>query len=113
MIAVVLVSWGLPQTGLFNERLINYGDNWVTLAIFSAVLALLNTFVRPILAFLSSPITCMTVGLFTIVINAVMFGLAAFLVPGFDVVNVWGALLGAVAISVVGIVVNMVVRPER
>jgi len=42
-----------------------------------------------------------------------MFALAAFLVPGFQVVNVWGALLGAVAISVVGIVVNMLVRPDR
>lgn len=113
VLAVFLVSWGLPQLGLIDEPLINYGDNWVTLAIFSAVLALLNTFVRPILAFLSSPITCMTVGLFTIVINTIMFALAALLVPGFEVVSFWGALLGAVAVSVVGILVNMIVRPDR
>ena len=73
VIAVFLVAWGLPKTGLFGDTtLISYNDDWGTLAIFAAVLALLNTFVRPILAFISIPFTCLTGGLFLIVINIIM-----------------------------------------
>ena len=49
LIAVFLVAWGLPQTGIFGDtQFVNYGNDWVTLAIFAAVLALLNTFIKPI-----------------------------------------------------------------
>lgn len=109
VIAVFLVAWGLPQTGLISEPLIRY-DDWVTLAIFAAVLALLNTFVRPLLVLLSIPVTCLTAGLFLIVINAVLFAVAAAVVPGFYVANFWGAVVGALAVSVVGIAVNFITR---
>jgi putative membrane protein len=103
LIAVFLVAWGLPQTGIFgNTQFVNYGNDWVTLAIFAAVLALLNTFIKPILQLLSIPLTCLTFGLFTIVINVALFALAAWLVPSMQVAGFWGALVGAVAISVVG-----------
>jgi putative membrane protein len=107
VIAVFLVAWGLPQTGLVAEPLISY-DDWVTLAIFAAVLALLNTFIRPILVFLSIPFTCLTAGLFVIVINAALFAIAAAVVPGFHVANFWGAVVGALAVSVVGFAANFI-----
>lgn len=112
VIAVFLVSWGLPRTGLVQEPLIRY-DDWVTLAIFAAILALLNTFVRPILVFLSIPFTCLTAGLFVIVINTAMFTVAGLLTPGFEIANFWGALIGALAVSVVGIAVNFIVGGGR
>ena len=103
LIAVFLVAWGLPQTGIFGDtQFVNYGNDWVTLAIFAAVLALLNTFIKPILQILSIPLTCLTFGLFTIVINVALFALAAWLVPSMQVAGFWGALVGAVAISIVG-----------
>lgn len=103
LIAVFLVAWGLPQTGIFGStQFVNYGNDWVTLAIFAAVLALLNTFIKPLLQILSIPLTCLTFGLFTIVINVALFALAAWLVPSMQVAGFWGALVGAVAISVVG-----------
>jgi putative membrane protein len=108
VIAVLLVTWGLPQLGIFgNAQLVNYGNDWVTLAIFSGVLALLNTFVKPILVILSIPFTCLTMGLFTIVINTALFALASWLVPSFSVGGFWGALVGAIAVSIVGMAVNM------
>ena len=108
LIAVFLVAWGLPQTGIFGDtQFVNYGNDWVTLAIFAAVLALLNTFIKPILQILSIPLTCLTFGLFTIVINVALFALAAWLVPSMQVAGFWGALVGAVAISVVGWGVNI------
>ena len=81
----------LMEMGLFEgEPLISFNSpdgniDWTTVFIFAAVLALLNTFVRPILAFLSAPITCLTLGLFVIVINMAMFWLADWLVPNIEV----------------------------
>lgn len=107
VIAVFLIAWGLPQLGLMRDPIISY-DDWVTLAIFAAVLAVLNTFIRPLVGLLALPINCLTFGLFSIVINAAMFALAAALVPGFHVADFWAALLGAVAVSVVGALANMI-----
>jgi putative membrane protein len=108
IIAVFLVAWGLPQTNLFGDKVfVSYNDSWGTLAIFAAVLALLNTFVRPILAFVSIPFTCLTFGLFLIVINTAMFALAAWLVPNISVSGLGGALVGAIAVSLVGVAVHM------
>jgi len=107
VIAVFLVGWGLPRLNLTQEPLVTYND-WWTLAIFAGVLALLNTFIRPIIAFFSLPLTCMTLGLFSLVINTAMFALAAWFVPDFNVSGFWGAFIGALAVSVVGLVVNLV-----
>lgn len=107
VIAVFLIAWGLPQLGLMREPIISY-DDWVTLAIFAAVLALLNTFIRPLVGLLALPINCLTFGLFSIIINAAMFALADALVEGFHVADFWAALLGAAAVSVVGAVANMI-----
>ncbi len=113
VIAVFLVAWGLPKVGVTQEPLIKY-DDWTTLAIFAAILALLNTFVRPILKLLSAPLTCMTFGLFGIVINTALFALAALLVRNnMQLANFWAALVGAVAVSVVGAVMNSVTGPVR
>ena len=108
VIAVFLVAWGLPKLNLTSEPLVSYNDDWVTLALFSAVLALLNTFVRPILVLLSVPFTCLTLGLFVLVINTAMFALAAWLVPTFHVAGFLGAFIGALAVSVVGLAINLV-----
>jgi putative membrane protein len=112
VIAVFLVVKGPEWLGLDMDPLLSYGDNWVTLAIFAGVLALLNTFVRPILVFLSIPFTCLTMGLFVLVINTAMFALAAYLISDVEVSGFLGAFIGALAVSVVGVVVNMVVRPD-
>jgi putative membrane protein len=111
VIAIFLVAWGLPRVGITTEPLISY-DDWISLAIFAAVLALLNTFVRPILLFLSLPVTCLTLGLFVLVINTALFALAAQLVHGVNVSGFWGAFVGALAVSIVGVAVNLILNPD-
>jgi putative membrane protein len=110
VVAVFLVTWGLPQVFRDLTPPIQYGD-WTTLLIFAAILALINTFIRPILKILALPITCLTLGLFGIVINVLMFFLASTLTSLFTGRTVgvgWGgALIGALAVFVVSIVVNM------
>ncbi|MEK7473743.1 MAG: phage holin family protein [Patescibacteria group bacterium] len=66
----------------------------------AVVIGLVNALVRPFLALLSLPITILTLGLFSLVINALMFALAAWVTPGFSVAGFgpafWGGLLYAV-----------------
>lgn len=65
------------------------------------VLGALNLFIRPILFVLTLPITILTLGLFSFVINAGLVLLASYLVPGFQVAGFWAALLFAFVLSVI------------
>ncbi|HSG49341.1 MAG TPA: phage holin family protein [Longimicrobiales bacterium] len=70
-------------------------------AIFGAViLGLANTFVRPVLVFLTLPITFLTLGLFIWVVNALMLMLAAALVEGFRVKSFGSAMLGSLLLGI-------------
>jgi putative membrane protein len=74
------------------------------------VIGLVNALVRPLCEILSLPITILTLGLFSLVINAAMFGLAAWLTPGFNVAGFgpafWGGLVFAVLATVISWMVN-------
>ncbi len=73
------------------------------------VLAVLNAVVRPLLYVLSAPFIVVTLGLFMIVINAFLLNVVSVLVNGFHVDGFWSAVGGAVLISLVSVVANMVV----
>ena len=76
-------------------------DSYTTLAVASFVLGFVNAIVRPILLLLTLPITILTLGLFYFVVNGVAFGLAAWVVPGFDVDSIGWAILGSIVVSLV------------
>lgn len=67
----------------------------------AVVLGALNLLIRPILFVLTLPITILTLGLFSLVINALLVLLAAAVVPGFSVMGFWSALLFAVVLAIV------------
>jgi putative membrane protein len=74
----------------------------VYIAIISAiVLGLLNGVVRPVLFILTLPITLLTLGIFSFVINALLFWFAASFIDGFSVSGFWTALFGSVIVSLV------------
>jgi len=70
------------------------------------VLTLLNLLVRPILFVLTLPLIVLSLGLFLIVVNALLLELTAYLVGGFSVTGFWPAVGGAVVISLVTMVLN-------
>ena len=72
----------------------------------AVVLGILNLFIKPILFILTLPITILTLGLFSLVINALLVWLAGSIVPGFVVTGFWWALLFAVILSVVNWLFN-------
>ena len=84
-------------------------ERWQDLLVATLVLGLLNTFLRPILMLLSLPLLIFTLGLFTLVINALLLLLVdALLRPRFSVENFWFAILGALVISLVSLLLNSV-----
>jgi len=79
-------------------------------AIFGAMaLGVANWLVRPILVFLTLPVTFITLGLFLLVINALMLMLAAAVVDGFEVEDFWSAIMGSVVLSVMNFMVGRLI----
>lgn len=76
-------------------------DSFLTALIVSVVLGLVNTFLKPILFILTLPVTLLTLGLFTFVINAIMVYLVTQFVPGFHVSGFWAALSFSIVLSIV------------
>lgn len=76
-------------------------DSMSTLAAAALVLGFINAIVRPVLLFLTLPITILTLGLFYFVINGLSFALAAWIVPNFDVDSIGWAILGSLVVSLI------------
>jgi len=76
-------------------------DNYTTAILVAIVIALLNTFLKPILVLLTIPVTVLTLGLFLLVINAFIILFASELVKGFGVDGFWWALLFSIILSLV------------
>jgi putative membrane protein len=83
-----------------------YVDNIWTALIVAVVLGLLNTLIRPVLLLLTLPITLLTLGLFALVINGLLFWLAAQFVTGFYVNGFWSAFFAALLYSIITAVAN-------
>lgn len=85
-------------------------DNWVTVLLVAIFLGVVNTILKPILVILTLPINLLTLGLFTLVINAVLVLLVSAVVPGFHVDGFIAALLFSIVLSVVSSIVRMFVK---
>jgi len=69
--------------------------------VLAVVLALINIFIKPVLLLLTLPINIVTLGLFSLVINALLIMLAAMIVPGFSVDGFWTALIYSVLLALI------------
>jgi putative membrane protein len=79
------------------QRLIAY-ESQAAIFIFAILLGLMNATIKPVLQLVALPLTCLTFGLFALLLNAALFGLAAALTPGMRV-SFWGAIIGAIITS--------------
>jgi putative membrane protein len=92
--AVLLAQWAFRPWGLISVESVPMA------VIFAVVLGLFNALVRPILLLVTCPLTIVTLGLFTFVVNAVVFWLAAQLVPGIVVNGFVGAFVGSLTVTI-------------
>lgn len=111
MLALFVAAWLIP--GIHVES-----DAWVVYAITAAILALLNAILLPILKTLSCGLIILTLGLFSLVLNAAMFMLSSFLAQtwfnvGYVVDNFWSALLGSLIVSVVSMLFSSEKKKKR
>jgi putative membrane protein len=78
-----------------------------------AVLGIVNAVIRPIVQLLALPLTCLTFGLFSFVINALMFWLVGVVVPGFHVKGFIAPLFGSIVMSVISGMLNHLLISDR
>lgn len=76
-------------------------DGFYTALIAALILGLINTVIRPVLVLLTLPLTLLTLGLFILVINGLLFWLVASFVKGFHVAGFWPAVFGAIVYSLI------------
>ena len=89
-------------------------DSLWTPFVTSLVLGILNAFIRPVLMILALPLVIFTLGLFTLVINALLLYFVSFLLGRyFQVDSFWEAFLGALIISVVSMLLNLLTGSSR
>jgi len=88
-------------------------DTFTTAIVLAIVLAILNAIVKPILIFITFPITIVTLGLFLFVINALIIILADKFIKGFSVNGFWWALLFSLLLSIVTSVLYKEKRDEK
>ena len=105
MIALFLKWVGLALAMMFVGWIVRgiTISNFVTALIAAAVIALVNIFIKPILVFLTLPINILTLGIFILVINALLFMFVAYLVPGVEVNGFWSAFIGALLLSILSL----------
>jgi putative membrane protein len=113
----LILRWALNTLALFVVVTVVPGFHYrsiVSLAIAALILGLLNAIIRPILVLLTLPLTIVTLGLFLIVLNAVMLELTAWFSPGFRIDDFVAALIGAIVLGIISWVTNRIGRePEK
>ena len=98
-LALIFTAWIIPGISVAN---------FMTALLACVVIALINAFVIPILMLISLPINFLTVGLFTLVINALLLMLAGWLTPGLMVDGFWSAFFGAIILSILSMGISKI-----
>ncbi|MBW4611749.1 MAG: phage holin family protein [Desmonostoc vinosum HA7617-LM4] len=110
-----LLTWlGTAVALLITAKIVSgFVVNDIVIALVAAVvIGLVNAFIRPVLRILTFPITLLTFGLFTFVINALTLWLASALTPGsgFEIKGFVPALLGSIVLAIVSSIINYFLR---
>jgi putative membrane protein len=113
-VALLVAAWLVPGIYLSAASGAAKPDDWVTLGIVALIFGVVNVIIRPIVLLFTLPLTIVTLGLFTFVVNALMLILTSWIAEGmglgFRVSGFWAAFLGALIVSVVSFVLNRLVR---
>ena len=112
----LVLKWALNSFALFFVMKLIPGiriDRFQDLLLATLVIALLNVFLKPIIVLLTLPVNLMTLGLFTLVINGVIFYMAAHLVPGLHVSGFGAAFVAALLFSLFSSVLNMLFGTKK
>lgn len=96
-VSLLFIAWLIPGITI---------ESFQAALLAALVVGLVNIFIRPLVVILTLPVTLLTLGLFIFIINAILFGLVAYLVPGFEVDGFFPALLGSILLSIISTIIN-------
>jgi putative membrane protein len=102
-LALWMVDWLFDDIWFLNLN---------ALVITAIVFGILNAIIKPVLIILTLPITLLTLGLFTLVINAIILKLADFWIDNFVVDGFGTALLASICISIISIILNSLLKEK-
>lgn len=111
----VLLRWIINAATLLIIAQILPGvelSGWYAAFITALILGLVNAVIRPVLVFLTLPINILTLGLFVLVINGLLFWFVASFIDGFAVAGFWAAFWGALILSIVSWFTNYLLKQE-
>lgn len=100
----LLITWLINAAALMALPYLMHSvevSNIATALIAALALGLVNTLIRPVLVILTLPVTLVSMGLFILVINALLFWLVSNVVDGFEVAGFWSAFLAAILYSII------------
>lgn len=103
--AVVLTVRLVPGIIVSDSTL---GSSWITILLVALVWSVIVEIIKPVLTILTLPITVITFGLFSFVVNALLFWAITLIVPGFAIAGFWPALLGALVLSILSWLIHQV-----
>ena len=113
----ILVNAGALYAAVYVVGGITFVGEWWKLLLVALAFSLLNTYLRPILRILTLPISILTMGIFLLVINAVMLLLTSAISDqlqlGFNVADFGAAFFGAIVVAIVGWILSMFVGVSR
>ncbi len=114
--AYLFVRWILNALVLMLTTYIVPGfvvENFYSALVTALVLALLNVIVKPILIIFTLPINILTLGLFTLIINGLLFWFMASFIKGLDITNFWSAILAALVYSVISVIISYLIDSKK
>jgi len=103
-LAVIVTAYILPGVHV---------TGFIAAFVAAIVLGAFNTFLKPVLKVLTLPLTILTLGLFSLVLNALLVLLATKIVPGFTIDGFWWAVLFAIVLSIVSSLFHLFDRKEE
>lgn len=112
----LLIAWLINALALFVTDYLISGisvDKTQTLFLAALVIGIINALIKPVLQIISLPITILTLGIFALVINALLLLLADKLVGGFQIANFLSAFLGTIVLSVVSTILHSLIKPSH
>ena len=94
---IIFIAWIIPGITI---------SNFLSAMLVVLVIGLVNIFIRPIVKLISLPLNFLTLGLFGLIINALLFLLVAKIAPGFEITGFWAGFFGALILSVFSPLIN-------
>ena len=100
-LTIIFIAWLIPGISV---------ENFSSAMLVFVIIALINIFIKPVIKLITLPINFLTLGIFGLIINALLFMLAGYLAPGVHVDGFVSAFLGSIVLSFLGFVINNTVK---